>query len=64
MNQQGANLGLKRSKFSVAHGMHHDNNYSTALDIAKLSCHAMKNERFREVVNTKSYECVSLTILG
>ena len=51
MNDKAQELGMKRSKFSVAHGMHHDNNYSTAFDIAKLSCHAMQLEDFRTVVN-------------
>ena len=41
---------MKDSNFNVAHGMHNDNNYSTALDIAKLCCHTMKIPFFREVV--------------
>ena len=41
MNVQAEELGLTKSNFSVAHGMHHFNNYSSALDIAKLSRIAM-----------------------
>lgn len=44
MNEKAEALGMKMSNFAVAHGMHHDNNYSTALDIGRLSCHAMKSE--------------------
>ena len=47
MNEHAQNLGMKRSNFAVAHGMHNDNNYSTAADIGKLCCAAMKNESFR-----------------
>jgi serine-type D-Ala-D-Ala carboxypeptidase (penicillin-binding protein 5/6) len=43
-------LGLTMSNFNVAHGMHNDNNYSTAYDIGKLCCYAMTKEIFREVV--------------
>jgi len=44
MNDKAEQLGMRNSHFSVAHGMHHDNNYSSAMDIAKLSTHAMTRE--------------------
>lgn len=47
MNEYGQSAGLKKSHFAVAHGMHNENNYSTAGDIAKLCCLTMKNEKFR-----------------
>jgi len=50
MNKKAEELNMKQSHFAVAHGMHHDNNYSSALDIAKLSCHAMTYDTFKEVV--------------
>ena len=37
MNDAALKHGLNKSNFAVAHGMHHFNNYSSALDIAKLS---------------------------
>lgn len=44
MNETSKNLGLgKSTHFAVAHGMHHDRNYSTALDIATLSWNAMRS---------------------
>jgi len=43
---------MKNSHFNVAHGMHHENNYSTAHDMGRLACHAMEYELFREVVAT------------
>jgi D-alanyl-D-alanine carboxypeptidase len=36
-------LALKATHFAVAHGMHHDRNYSTALDIATLSWNALRS---------------------
>jgi D-alanyl-D-alanine carboxypeptidase len=35
------NLG-KTTHFHVAHGMHHDYNYSSALDVATISWNAMR----------------------
>ena len=37
MNESAGEIGLKRTHFAVAHGMHHPNNYSTAHDIGVLS---------------------------
>lgn len=54
MNDTAAHHGLKQSNFAVAHGMHHYNNFSSALDIARLSNIALKKHSFlAEVVNTK-----------
>ena len=37
MNDTACKHNLKHSNFAVAHGMHHYNNYSSAIDICKLS---------------------------
>jgi D-alanyl-D-alanine carboxypeptidase len=50
MNIKAKIHGMRYSRFAVAHGMHHEANYSTAHDIGKLCCHMMKNPRFRAVV--------------
>ncbi len=56
MNDTACKLGLKNSHFAVAHGMHHYNNYSTAIDMAKLSRIALnQHELLQVVVNTKDY---------
>ena len=47
MNEKARKLGMKSSNFNVAHGMHHDNNYSTSFDLGLLSSYAMKNDQFR-----------------
>ena len=62
MNESATSLGLTRSHFSVAHGMHHPNNYSCAHDIAVLSRVAMQTHSLlREIVNTKNYAMTSRT---
>lgn len=64
MNQMAEELGLTMSNFNVAHGMHNDNNYSTAYDIGKLCCHAMTKDIFKDVVKVQSRETPSLMIPG
>ena len=64
MNEYGQSAGLKKSHFAVAHGMHNENNYSTAGDIAKLCCLTMKNEKFRQIVKESSREVHSSVFKG
>jgi hypothetical protein len=59
MNETAEEQGLKMSHFNVSHGMHNENNYSTAYDIAKLSCYAMTKPFFSRVVNEQVHECQS-----
>jgi len=60
MNDTASKLGLKLTHFAVAHGMHHNDNYSTALDIATLSKAALAKHYFlEECVNAKSYSVPS-----
>lgn len=66
MNETAKHIGLgKGTNFAISHGMHHDRNYSTALDVATLTWHAMKtHQMFCSVINTKKYECSSRIIHG
>jgi len=36
--------------------LHDDNHYTTAYDLALISCYAMRNPTFREIVSTKSID--------
>lgn len=66
MNETSRNLGLtKITNWAVSHGMHHDNNYSSALDVATISWNAMRQHAlFCSVVNTKKFECSSRVVPG
>jgi D-alanyl-D-alanine carboxypeptidase (penicillin-binding protein 5/6) len=59
MNDKAVELELSNSHFAVAHGMHNDENYSTAHDISILSNHAMKNQFFRSIVKHSTHTCAS-----
>ena len=53
MNETAKSTGATDSNFTNPHGLPDDNHYSTALDLAKITAHAMKNETFKKVVSTK-----------
>ncbi|MCQ2418879.1 MAG: D-alanyl-D-alanine carboxypeptidase [Clostridia bacterium] len=53
MNWEAAKLGLENTRFANPNGLDDENNYSTALDLAKLTAAALQNERFAEIVVTK-----------
>lgn len=56
MNQTAEKIGAINGNFINPHGLHDDNHYTTAYDLALISCHAIKNEIFREIVSTKSVD--------
>ena len=55
MNKTAEDLHLKGSFYDSPHGLANSQNKQTALDVAKLGAAAMKDERFREVVGSKSH---------
>ncbi len=56
MNTTARNLGATNSNFVNANGLHDDNHYTTAADLAKIAYNAMKIEKFREIVSQSKYE--------
>ncbi len=54
MNQTAVKIGALNSNFVNPHGLHDENHYTTAYDLALISCYAMKNQTFRDIVGTKS----------
>ena len=56
MNDTALALGCYNTHFMNPHGYHDDNHYSTARDIAVISREAMKNDIFREIAGTVTYQ--------
>jgi len=50
MNEKVKALGLENTHFANPHGLHNEENYTTAADMAKIALEAMKNETFRSIV--------------
>ena len=55
MNEKAKEIGCSDSNFVNPNGMHDENHYSSAYDLAMIARYAMKNKTFRELVVKK--EC-------
>lgn len=60
MNSKCAELGMNNTHFVNPHGLHDDNHYTTARDMAKLAMEARKYPKFQEIVST-AYHTASNT---
>ena len=55
MNKKAAELGMTGTHFVKPNGLHKEDHYSTAYDMAVLTRYAMRNETFRKIVSTATY---------
>ena len=55
MNETAERLGMNDTHFTNASGLHDDNHYTTAYDIAILLKYALENTYFREVITAEVY---------
>ena len=55
MNEKCKDLGLTRTHFVNATGLHHDNHYTTCREMASIMAAAVANETVRNVMSQKSY---------
>lgn len=53
MNKKVADLGLTNTHFTNPSGIHNDNHYSTAYDLAMIMKYCMKNPTFRSLAGMK-----------
>lgn len=56
MNEKAKELGCTTTNFVNPNGVHDENHYSTAYDLALIAKYAMQNEIFRTLVSTTSYK--------
>jgi D-alanyl-D-alanine carboxypeptidase (penicillin-binding protein 5/6) len=56
MNDLAKRVGANDTNFTNPHGLHDDNHYTTAYDLALITAHALKNPIFAKIVSTKRYE--------
>lgn len=55
MNDKAAELGCTDTNFMNPHGLHDDNHYTSAYDMALIARAAIQNETFRTITGTKRY---------
>lgn len=53
MNSYAKKIGAVNSNFTNPHGLHDANHYTTARDLALITCHALDNQAFSKIVETK-----------
>lgn len=53
MNQMATELGLENTHFTNPHGLHDEDHYTTARDLAAIASEASKNEVFREICSSE-----------
>lgn len=56
MNKRAHEIGALNSKFENPNGLPSDEHYTTAYDLALISCYAMKNEGFKTIVSSSCYQ--------
>lgn len=55
MNTKAREIGCENTNFVNANGVHNEDHYSTAYDLALIGRYAMQNETFRKFVSTVRY---------
>ncbi|NLV88598.1 MAG: D-alanyl-D-alanine carboxypeptidase [Tissierellia bacterium] len=55
MNKKAKEIGAENTNFTNPHGLHDDNHYTTAYDLALITREAFKHEIFAKIVGAKSY---------
>lgn len=63
MNEAVAVYGCTNTNFTNPNGLHNDNHYTTARDMAIITREAMKNETFREMAATTSYTAPATNLM-
>ncbi len=56
MNETAVKMGLKSTHFVNPHGLHDDEHYTSAYDLAYITCEGLKNEEFAKICSTKVYK--------
>ncbi len=57
LNRYLQDNGLRETHFSNPHGLHHDEHWTTAYDMALMTRLALKHAAFRDIVKTTKYQC-------
>ncbi len=54
MNSKAKEIGLKETHFVTPHGLDNDEHYTTAYELALLTDYALNNQKFKQIVGTKT----------
>jgi len=62
MNKRAKELGCQNTNFVNPHGLHNDDHYTTAYDMALIFMEAMEHDFFLELISTPSYTAAATNI--
>ena len=57
MNQTAKKIGATGSRFTNPHGLHDEEHYSTAVDMARITAYALRCPIFAAICKTKTHRC-------
>lgn len=52
MTQKAREIGALQTRFKNPHGLHHEEHYSTAYDMALITQYALENETFKRIISS------------
>jgi D-alanyl-D-alanine carboxypeptidase (penicillin-binding protein 5/6) len=55
MNQKAQQIGMNGTHYTNPHGVHNDDHYTTARDMAKLMAYALSIDEFVKIAETRTY---------
>ncbi len=58
MTEKAKEFGAKNTNFANANGLHDENHYTSAYDLAQIMRHAIANETFCKIIGTVVYEAM------
>lgn len=64
MNAKAAELGCTSTHFTNASGLHDDNHYTTAHDMARIMQYAIKNQEFLKITGASTYVIPATNMSG
>lgn len=64
MNHRAEELGLAGTHFVNTHGLHAEEHYTTAHDIAVTTCLALQNDTFATIVSTRNHTVPATNLTG
>ena len=56
MNARAKKIGAEHTQFKNPSGLPDNEHYTTARDLCKIACYAMRNDTFKEVVSTRNHK--------
>lgn len=59
MNDYARHVGANNTNFVNPHGLHDDNHYTTAYDLAIMTAKALESDEYRKIVSCKNYKIES-----